>query len=302
MNTPTESIWTPQQMEFAIKIENILMPSVRRQRDLAYQNKLSSQFVHYTSAESAIEIIKNKELWLRSTTCMDDYMEVQHGFQLINKFFSDETRKRSFIDALNLCHVDIGQQAIEQFNQWWRNIQFSSYIASVSKHDPTEDLHGRLSMWRGFGGNTARVAIVANFPWHSQSQAALQVMFNPVSYAGQEEVLQNLTNICSAIGSASEFLKTVPRQNLLAHILNMLITAVTCSKHEGFHEEREWRLLYSPEIIQSPLITRSTETVKGVPQIIYKLPLDSKQHPVLEGGDFSQIFERLIICSSRDLI
>lgn len=34
------------------------------------------RFVHYTTAESALNILKSEEIWLRNATLMNDYMEV----------------------------------------------------------------------------------------------------------------------------------------------------------------------------------------------------------------------------------
>lgn len=282
-------------MERGIKIEEILMPKVRESRHGVYDGRTNSRFVHYTSAEAALNIIKNKELWLRNATCMDDYREVQHGFELINSFFVDPINTKMFVDALEMCAPGIGQQAIAQFNKWWRDIQFSSFISSLSVHKDSEDLHGRLSMWRGFGGTAARVAFVINIPWFLQSQADLKIMFNPVSYDSKDQVNDDLIRMCEAIRNNVGLLRSIDSNELLGHVLNMLITHVTCSKHEGFHEEQEWRLLYSPEILSSNLIKKSTEIVRGVPQIVYKIPLDATTYPELADVDFGQIFDRLII-------
>jgi hypothetical protein len=39
----------------------------------------------------------------------------------------------------------------------------------------------------------------------------------------------------------------------------------------------------------------STEIIAGVPQIIYKIPLDSSASPLISDLDFSQVFDRLIV-------
>jgi len=39
----------------------------------------------------------------------------------------------------------------------------------------------------------------------------------------------------------------------------------------------------------------STEVVAGVPQVLYKIPLDSSVSPLLADLDISQIFDRLIV-------
>jgi len=75
----------------------------------------------------------------------------------------------------------------------------------------------------------------------------------------------------------------------------MLVAGVTCLKHKGFHEEREWRVLYAPNREPSPLMEHSTETIGGVPQIVYKAPLDSNVSQELADVEMSRIFDPLII-------
>jgi hypothetical protein len=63
-------------------------------------------------------------------------------------------------------------------------------------------------------------------------------------------------------------------------------------KHPGFHEERERRVVYSPNRQRSALIEQATETIGGVPQVVHKLPLDKSVLPDLEIG---AMFDRLIV-------
>ena len=178
-----------QKFELEKRLEGIFSPVAKRRRDEWYGNKShssSARFVHYTSADSALKIISSKRLWMRNTTCMSDYREVQHGFELLNRFFSDESKKNVFIAALDTCSPDSAEEAINLFNQWWSDTQFNTYITSVSEHDDEEDLHGRLSMWRAFGAITTRVAIVFNIPWFSAGALALNLSLNPVAYLNEE--------------------------------------------------------------------------------------------------------------------
>jgi hypothetical protein len=72
------------------------MPQARKQRDEHHAREVhegGARFVHYTSAESALSIIKSKHLWMRNTTCMTDFREVQHGFDILARFFFDEQKK-----------------------------------------------------------------------------------------------------------------------------------------------------------------------------------------------------------------
>ena len=80
-------------------LESIFMPYARSQREALYGNQ--GRFVHYTSAEAALNIIKHKRVWMRNTTCMSDYREVQHGYEIIHNFFSTKENWNAFVDAFS---------------------------------------------------------------------------------------------------------------------------------------------------------------------------------------------------------
>jgi len=286
---------TPEQFELAIRLDSIFAPSLRGRRDALYNKQKQAKFVHYTSAEAALSIINTKRMWMRNTTCMSDYREVNHGFDLLKDFFADKTNENKFFNALNSCSPNIAKDAIILFDQWWSNIQSNTYIASISEHDDKEDTHGRLSMWRAYGGNSARVAIVFNIPWFSNAGTALNITFSPVAYLKKDEVYAEINAVINNVENNREFLSSVDRPMLLGTIFNMLLAGVTCLKHEGFGEEREWRVLYAPQRSPSPLIEQATEIISGIPQIVYKLPLDVAVSSTLAELDLSHIFNRLII-------
>jgi hypothetical protein len=290
---------TPEKYELAIRLENIFMPKARARRDALYNKKDRARFVHYTSAEAALNIIRTKRIWMRNTACMSDYREVSHGYDLLNAFFLDETNRNNFIGALDLCSPNIGQEAITLFNQWWSDIQRNSYISSISEHDDSEDMHGRLSMWRAYGGSSASVAIVFSVPWYSGASEALNVMFSPVIYLNKDEAYNEINEVISNVQAHHKFLSSVDRLVLLGQVFNMLVTSVTCFKHEGFGEELEWRLLYAPNRSPSPLVKYDTEIIRGIPQIVYKMPLDVTVSNSLADLDISRLFDRLIIGPSQ---
>lgn len=162
----TESVLTPEELPplvaLGVKLEAIFMPIARNQRDEFF--KKSKRFVHYTSADSALNIIRTKRLWMRNTTCMADYQEVEHGYKMLVSYFSDSNRREVFTAALDSCVPGAAMEALTLFDQWWAHIRFNTYISSVSEHEDREDLHGRLSMWRAFGRTIGKVAIVFRVP------------------------------------------------------------------------------------------------------------------------------------------
>jgi len=273
---PIPSI-TQEQIELAIRPEGIFMPHARRQRDALYADEpdaLAPRFVHYTSAENALSIIRTKRLWMRNASCMADYREVHHGFDILAKFFSDRPRLDAFTSALDQCANGAAMEAINLFNQWWNDIRDHTYISSISEHVAKEDNHGRLSMWRAFGNNSARVGLVFRIPKFSGGAAALSLFFSPVAYLTETEVHNVIGNVITNIEADADFLRSIDRQVIVNNVFVMLLAGVTCLKHEGFGEEREWRAIYSPNRWTSSLMESSTEVIAGVPQIVHKIPLD----------------------------
>ena len=199
---------------------------------------------------------------------------MQHGFEILHRFFGDEPRRTRFYRALDEISPNVASDAIRLFDQWWNNIRFSTYIASISEHDDKEDLHGRLSMWRAFGGTPARVAIVLRVPAFSGGAEALNLMFSPVAYLNEQEAHGVMESVVDNVRQEQAFLHTIDRHRVVNIVFNTLVAGVTCLKHEGFLEEREWRVIYAPNRLPSPLMQSSVEVIGGIPQIIYKLPLD----------------------------
>lgn len=291
-----------EKVELANRLEAIFLPSNRAKRDKLYRLKSGSnaigpdpRFAHYTSAESALKILENKQLWMRNSTCMADYREVQHGFERLNKFFKDKGKRKRFSRCFKNVVPGIADEAIDLFNRWWEDIQYNTFISSISEHDDSEDRHGRLSMWRAFGGTGARVAIVFTIPKYTGVTEVLGIQFGPVSYRNEDDIDPEMDIIIKNVRRNQNFLKDQGRDIVLGSIFKMFFAAVASVKHDGFHEEREWRILYSPARNPSPLIEQSTQVINGIPQIIYKIPFDGVKYPLLEDLDFSKIFDRIII-------
>ena len=290
----------PDATRPAMQLEAIFMPYATKERRKLYEptNFQAAKFVHYTTAEAALGIITSKRLWMRNTTCMTDYREVQHGFTMLNRFFADKSKRDTFTASLDACHPGAASEAINLFDQWWGDLQFQTFIASISVHDDkTEDQHGRLSMWRAFGGSNPRVAIVVRAPWYSGATTGLNVMFSPVAYFNDAQVQEEIYAVISNINENADFVRAADRVQVVSTVFAMLMAAVVCLKHEGFHEEREWRVIYGPKRNPSPIMEAhaETKTIGGVPQLIYKIPFDATVAPELGELDFARIFDRLLI-------
>ena len=289
---------SPLTQEEVKRLEGIFNPVARSQREALYKPDSPpwAKFVHYTSAESALKIITSKRLWMRNTTCMADYREVQHGYDILVRCFARAQRRDSFVRSLEQCAPGSAIEAMKLFDQWLSDIRLNTYIASVSEHSVQEDQHGRLSMWRAFGDtNVARVALVIKVPSYSAGQNALKVIFSPVAYLDEKGAHNALETVIQNVCASTSFLATIARTELVGWIFNMFVAGVTCLKHEGFGEEREWRVIYSPNRVRSDLVDPSIETVGGVPQVVHRLPLDAARSEALADLDLYRMLDRLII-------
>jgi hypothetical protein len=256
--------------------------------------KNGGRFAHYTSADAALKIITSKSIWMRNTTCMSDYREVQHGYQALRQYL--ERNRAKFDGALDACWSGVAAEALGLFDRWWQSIQLQTYITSISEHDASEDLHGRLSMWRAFGGaSTARVAIIIKVPLALGVNANLGAMLSPVAYFNSDSVTRELDGILDNVCANQPFVSSIERQQILATVFMMLMAAVVSLKHEGFHEEREWRVIHSPKIYPSPHILSSVEVIGGVPQLVYKIPFKNVAEAELQDCNSTNCLTGLLL-------
>jgi hypothetical protein len=151
-------------------------------------------------------------------------------------------------------------------------------------------------MWRAFGNSTARVAIVIKLDLELGKNLSLGAEPSPVAYFTDQELAYELNTVIANIRNNQEFLRSIDRSWLLATVHTMLTSAMVCLKHEGFDEEREWRVIHSPAR-HSPTdhIRSSIEVVAGVPQRIYKISLRSDAEADLTGLNPDELIDRIII-------
>ena len=282
---------TPAQIETYTKLQRIFFPYLTACRNRMITD--GGRFVHYTSAENALKIINAKCIWMRNATCMTDYREVQHGFAALQRYFN--VHRHIFSLAMNACSPGVAEEAFSLFDQWWQNIQLQTYITSISEHDNREDLHGRLSMWWAFGGTTARVAIVIKLPLEVGTNEGPGAILSPVAYFVDHDVKRELDLVTNNVSAYQDFLTGIDRTLLLNTAFMLFVTAVVTLKHEGFHEEREWRVMYSPKRAPLPHLKSSIEVVAGVPQLIYKIPFKNNPAAGISGLEANEILDRVII-------
>lgn len=276
----------------ARKIEEIFMPHAfeRTQQIQSVQGR----FVHYTTAENALKIINSRKFWMRDARCMNDFSEVRHGFFQLQQFFADNEKLNAFKALLDSCGDGIGSEAFDTFNnRSLAHILQSTYIACLSEHDNSEDSHGRLSMWRSYGRGSAGVAVVMKLPL--SENLSLPIFFSPVAYFDQVQVANEIERVVANIKTNVEFLRGLDRGIVVRSAIIMLMMATVSLKHQGFHEEREWRVIYFPSQSPSELIRMEVEAIGGIPQQVCKLSLKNFPDKGITGIEIPEILDRVII-------
>lgn len=119
--------------------------------------------------------------------------------------------------------------------------------------------------------------------------------FCPVAYFKNDEADRLIPEVIKQLTLNADYLKAFNPVYIKNWIFSMLLVNVTAVKHEGFREEKEWRVIHSPQLFPNQFIKPSTEIVAGIPQNVYILPLDKAVDPVFEDLDLAGLFDRLII-------
>lgn len=260
------------------------------------------RFVYYTTAETAFRIIKNREIWMRNTSTMNDYLEVEHGFECLNAAYKSESGM-TFRETMDSIFPGLTEEVVAKFNAWLPGIRRDTYITCVSEHLAEEDQNGRLSMWRAYGGH-AGVAVVINPEVMFLQNDSVNVFASPVAYWTQAQVEDELQRVSRRIREHADEVRALDREVAAAVLFNMFRFAVLCTKHPGFSEELEWRVIASPLMNPSPLLTQSVEVIRGTPQTVQKLGLTNLPDLGVVGLELSEILDRLIIgpCEFPDVI
>jgi len=284
---------TDEEIAVGEELERIFMPRAHKKRERVRQE--GNRFVHYTSADNAVKILTSRRFWMRNARCMNDYTEANFGHQQLVRLFENQELKTAFIGALAPYGDDMGNRVLKHFDEWWNNIQFNTYITSVSEHDQSENTYGRLSMWRAYGGNSAKAALVLRMPLAPGQVAGLRLLFSPVEYFAFDELEREFRNALQSIRANAAALANIKPDLVFNMAFFMLVLAALCLKHKGFSEEKEWRAIYLSHALPSNNVERSVEVVGSVPQTVYKIPLENDAEKQIQGVSIQDVLDRVII-------
>lgn len=275
------------------KLIEIFFPNYVKRCKMIIGSK--KNFAYYTTAETGLSILKNKEIWMRNVTCMNDYQEISYGIDLVEQLFKS-AKYSEFANALgekDICER-VKKRVLNESKDW----KYNTYITCISEHEESEDNFGRLSMWRAYGGNTGIAVILKNNIFLSNYNS-FDIYTSPVEYLNNKKFHEKFDEIIMNIHREKEFLENVLNScdnNLLEDfILDLIRSAILSIKHPGFSEEKEWRIIYKKNSTNLKKLKYSTCSINGIPQLVYKIPLTYKKVSDTFGISINEVLEKIII-------
>ncbi|MEO6186783.1 MAG: DUF2971 domain-containing protein, partial [Steroidobacteraceae bacterium] len=195
---------------------------------------------------------------------------------------------------LELIFPGVWKEVESRFDECLPAFQHRTFLTCVSEHDPSEDKYGRLSMWRAYGGSSG-VALVLNSQVFTSPTVAMELYSSPVSYSDAGRFLTEFDRVAENVRTESSFLATQEREHLTHYLFNMLRFAAICTKHPGFEEEREWRVIHTRGLDSDRRLKIEVESVRGIPQHVIKIPLENVPEEGFYGAAIPDLIDRIII-------
>ena len=261
-------------------LQNIVFQhAIQQQSRLTAERK---RIVHYTNAEVAFSIIQNKQVWMRNAIVMNDYSEISHGEACLGTAWASDAGKR-LQNQLDKAFPGFVEDLANTHNRSQNLIRSNTYLTCVSEHEDHEDVTGRLSMWRAYGGDNGVALVIDNSTLFGSENSA-KAYSSPVLYASLNNFVCHFGQIVDEIEQHYNVMQNCSRSAVMDILIRAFRFAVLSTKHPGFREEAEWRIIYTPSVEQSTIITQVTKVINGVPQIVCLLTL----------GDLSKL-NRVII-------
>ena len=216
---------------------------------------------HYTSIGTLERIAQTGEIWFSNPLYMNDVDELRYGMNLGLHAVRSHTGLR---EACPPAHYNALLDAFDDlYTAFDGESAFDVYVFSCSEHDDEIGDDGLLSMWRGYGGDGNGVAIVFDMVPLLAARSPLviqQVRYRSyeASEAWMEDKLQHFAQVLQRAGSQVSEMPAAA-----AALFERIKLFALFTKHRGFHEEREWRIVYLRELDRQGVFTQQLHYAIG---------------------------------------
>jgi hypothetical protein len=244
-------------------------------------------------------MIRSKEFWLRNVRCMNDYSEVEHGIGLLIRIFGENNnaRRDRLTTALDKIAAGAATEGIADFDKWIPTLPGCVFIGCLSQYDPNDE-YGRLSMWRAYAQGAGVALVLNNDPFVAETDL-LKAYSLPVAYLSDQQFADGIDRCLDVIEQNIEQMRILNYDVIRFSIFWWLLTLAVGQKHPAFVEEKEWRVIYLPNLWKSPVISEHVETIGGIPQIVQKIPLKHDPDSGLFNANIENLIDKIIVGPSE---
>ncbi len=246
---------------------------------------------HYTSLEVGESILRNSEIWLSNPLFMNDYEELSFGLEMGKKLIEESTELKSAFADSDL-YFEFISNFLGYYDRFEQEEALNVFVACLSMQN-REDEDGILSMWRGYGHNGKGIALI----FDSSELTALQgspLTLAPVHYASTKDRVDYLSarvNYFCSIISKIEWERRYIYLAAFSFFQRILLYSIF-TKHIGFAEENEWRIVYLPSEDKEKILVPMIGYHHGPRGIEPKMRLKIEAMPGVTADNF--VFENII--------
>ena len=251
---------------------------------------------HYTSMEVLEKIIRTDEIWLSNPLFMNDIEEVRFGLNESHHLVLESK------EIAKVCgdpvRIDAFRNAFTHFyNQFASTHVLDTYVLCLSEHKPA-DVDGVLSMWRGYGGNCDGAAIVFdasklnNLPTSTFMLSKVHYGLGPDRIRWIKVKIEEFVALFSSAPIESADVPAAAFQLFQRFKLFSLF-----SKHVGFAEEAEWRVVYLRDRDTGGVMTPLFDYKVGARGIepILKFKIEAKTGVTAPDFSLEKLVDRVIL-------
>jgi len=261
-----------------------------------YPNK-RPLLAHYTKVPVLESILRNNEIWFSHPLLMNDPQEVIFGLDVGVKLFLANEKIKAACGSPGRFER-LKNTFIYWFNKFAKEYLPNTFVLCFSEHAP-DDNDGLLSMWRGYGDQGRGVAIVFDTAQVVPRDDSFLIIAKV--YYGTEK--QRIEWMETLLGRCADIIanNAIPDDKLVIcsfFIFQRLKLFAIFTKHGGYHEENEWRVVYMRDIAESELLNHMIGYWNGPrgpePKLKFKLAAIAGM-PETENLSVSKFTDRIIL-------
>jgi hypothetical protein len=252
---------------------------------------------HYTSVRVLESILQTNGVWFSHPLLMSDPKELKFGLMTGAQLFFNSERMRA------ACGSQARFDRLRgTFNAWfktfWEEHLPNTFMVCFCEHAP-DDYDGVLSMWREYADRGNGVAVVIDTGRIIPREDSFFIV-SKICYSSPDELKIRIDEL---LGRCADIIanNVIPDDKLVVcsfFIFQRLKTLAMFTKHRGYREENEWRIVYMRDMGESEMLNHmiGSSIVNGqaVPKLKLKIAAFAGLPETANLG-LSELVERILL-------